>query len=78
MALIKNIKIDSEFITLGQFLKVADIISSGGEAKSFLVENTILVNGEEDRRRGRKLYKDDIVEMAIKINCFSRIVAIIP
>ena len=63
MALIKNIKIDSEFITLGQFLKVADIISSGGEAKSFLVENMILVNGEEDRRRGRKLYKDDIVEI---------------
>ena len=63
MALIKNIKIDSEFITLGQFLKVADIISSGGEAKSFLAENMILVNGEEDRRRGRKLYKDDIVEI---------------
>jgi len=63
MALIKNIKIDSEFITLGQFLKVADIISSGGEAKSFLAENVILVNGEEDRRRGRKLYKDDIVEI---------------
>ncbi len=63
MALIKNIKIDSEFITLGQFLKIADIISSGGEAKSFLAENMILVNGEEDRRRGRKLYKDDIVEI---------------
>ena len=63
MALIKNIQIDSEFITLGQFLKVADIISSGGEAKSFLAENMILINGEEDRRRGRKLYKDDIVEI---------------
>lgn len=63
MALIKNIKIESEFITLGQFLKVADIISSGGEAKSFLAENLILVNGEEERRRGRKLYKDDIVEI---------------
>lgn len=63
MALIKNILIDSEFITLGQFLKIADIISSGGEAKSFLAENMILVNGEEDRRRGRKLYKDDIVEI---------------
>ena len=63
MAIIKNIKIDSEFITLGQFLKVADIISSGGEAKPFLAENLILVNGEEDRRRGRKLYKDDIVEI---------------
>ncbi|MBQ1567116.1 MAG: S4 domain-containing protein YaaA [Erysipelotrichaceae bacterium] len=63
MALIKNILIDSEFITIGQFLKIADIISSGGEAKSFLAENMILVNGEEDRRRGRKLYKDDIVEI---------------
>ena len=63
MALIKNILIDSEFITLGQFLKIVDIISSGGEAKSFLAEKMILVNGEEDRRRGRKLYKDDIVEI---------------
>ena len=63
MALIKNILIDSEFITLGQFLKIADIISSGGEAKSFLAENMILFFGEEDRRRGRKLYKDDIVEI---------------
>ena len=63
MALIKNIQIDGEFITLGQFLKVADIISSGGEAKSFLAENIVLINGKEDRRRGRKLYKDDIVEI---------------
>ena len=63
MALIKNIQIDGEFITLGQFLKVADIISSGGEAKSFLAKNIVLINGEEDRRRGRKLYKDDIVEI---------------
>ncbi|MBO7676078.1 MAG: S4 domain-containing protein YaaA [Erysipelotrichaceae bacterium] len=63
MALIKNIKIEGEFITLGQFLKVADIISSGGEAKSFLVTNRVLINNEEDNRRGRKLYKDDIVEI---------------
>ncbi|MBO7676930.1 MAG: S4 domain-containing protein YaaA [Erysipelotrichaceae bacterium] len=61
--MIKNIKIDSEFITLGQFLKAADIISSGGEAKSFLAENRILVNGEEDKRRGRKLYKDDMIQI---------------
>ena len=63
MALIKNIQIDGEFITLGQFLKVADIISSGGEAKTFLAENIVLINSVEDRRRGRKLYKDDIVEI---------------
>ena len=63
MAIIKNIKIEGEYITLGQFLKVADIISSGGEAKSFLAANRVLVNGEEDNRRGRKLYKDDMVEI---------------
>ena len=63
MAIIKNIKIEGEYITLGQFLKVADIISSGGEAKSFLAANKVLVNGEEDNRRGRKLYKDDMVEI---------------
>jgi len=63
MALIKEIKIESEYITLGQFLKIADIISSGGEAKVFLACNRILINNEEDNRRGRKLYKDDIVEI---------------
>ena len=63
MALIKEIKIESEYITLGQFLKIADIISSGGEAKTFLACNRILINNEEDNRRGRKLYKDDIVEI---------------
>ena len=63
MALIKEIKIESEYITLGQFLKIADIISSGGEAKSFLAENRILINNKEDSRRVRKLYKDDVVEI---------------
>lgn len=63
MALIKEIKIESEYITLGQFLKIADIISSGGEAKTFLACNRILINNEEDNRRGRKLYKDDVIEI---------------
>ena len=52
---IKEIKIDSEFITLGQFLKFADIIQSGGEAKSFLLQNDVYIDGELDVRRGRKL-----------------------
>ena len=52
----KEIKINTEYITLGQFLKIADIISSGGQAKWFLAENEVLVDGEVDARRGRKLY----------------------
>lgn len=56
-------KITTEFITLQQFLKMNDIISSGGEAKFFVKENSILVNGEEEDRRGRKLYPGDEVRI---------------
>jgi S4 domain protein YaaA len=50
-----------EYITLGQLLKAAGMLGSGGEVKSYLAETTILVNGEPERRRGRKLYPGDLV-----------------
>ena len=53
----EKIEIYTEYIILGQLLKIANIISSGGEAKFFLSENFAIVNGEEENRRGRKLYK---------------------
>ena len=56
-------KITTEFITLQQFLKMKDIISSGGEAKYFVKGNEILVNGEKEDRRGRKLYSGDEVKV---------------
>lgn len=59
----KEIKIYTEYVTLGQFLKLADIIQTGGEAKFFLSENRIIINGEEDNRRGRKLREGDVVEV---------------
>lgn len=59
----KRIEIRDEYITLGQFLKVADIIQSGGEAKIFLNSNVILINDIEDNRRGRKLYKGDHIKI---------------
>lgn len=56
-----DIKITSEYITLGQLLKIADFIQSGGEAK-FAVKNlTIKVNKVSENRRGRKLYVGDII-----------------
>jgi len=58
-----EIKIDTEYITLGQFLKAADIIQSGGMAKWFLSENKIFINGEQDQRRGRKLRSGDKIEI---------------
>ncbi|CRK82443.1 S4 domain-containing protein YaaA [Neobacillus massiliamazoniensis] len=58
-----KIKIDTEFITLGQFLKLADVIQTGGMAKWFLSENEIFINGEQDQRRGRKLRSGDKVRI---------------
>ena len=62
----KSIKLrkDEPFITLGILLKIAGIIDTGGQAKYFLAENKVLVNGEEDDRRGRKLYHGDVIKVA--------------
>lgn len=59
----KKIKIKDEYITLQQLLKIADIINSGGEAKIFLANNQILLNGETENRRGKKLFVGDILEI---------------
>lgn len=56
-----KIELSKEMITLGQLLKIADFISSGGEAKFAVKELDILVNGEAENRRGRKLYAGDVV-----------------
>lgn len=63
MKTIKDIKINTEYITLGQFIKAVNLISSGGEAKYFLLNENILINNELDNRRGRKLYKEDVIEI---------------
>lgn len=57
-----QIEINDEYITLSQLLKVCKIVSSGGEAKAYLASETVLVNGEPDNRRGRKLRSGDSVE----------------
>ncbi|WP_214762683.1 S4 domain-containing protein YaaA [Exiguobacterium sp. s146] len=59
----KKVSITTEYVTLGQFLKLADIISSGGQAKFFLEDIQVKVNGEVDQRRGRKLRDGDKIEV---------------
>ncbi|MEK4483995.1 S4 domain-containing protein YaaA [Psychrobacillus sp. FSL H8-0484] len=59
----EEIRFDTEYITLGQFLKMTDAIDSGGMAKWFLSEHTVYVNGEVDQRRGRKLRNKDVVNI---------------
>ena len=62
----ESLKIKTDYITLQQLLKIEDIISSGGEAKYYLANNEVYVNGELENRRGRKLYPNDIVKVAGK------------
>lgn len=60
---IKKVEIRDEYITLGQFLKIVDLISSGGEAKSYLLSKNVLINNILDNRRGKKIYKGDEIEI---------------
>lgn len=60
----KEIKVETEFITTGQFLKLAEVIQTGGMAKWFLSENQIFINGQQDQRRGRKLYPGDKINIS--------------
>lgn len=59
----KEVAIRTEYITLGQFLKLAECIPTGGAAKPFLMEKNVRVNGEPERRRGRKLRSGDRIEV---------------
>ena len=56
-----EVNITSEYIRLGQLLKLVDLIRSGGEEKIFVLTHAIQVNGVQENRRGRKLYSGDIV-----------------
>ena len=66
---VKVIKLrpDEEYITLQSVLKISNVISTGGMAKMYLEENKVLVNGELENRRGRKLYSGDKIEFENKV-----------
>ena len=57
----QTITLREEFIKLGQALKAVGFVESGVEAKDVIQNGLVLVNGEIDTRRGRKLYEGDIV-----------------
>ena len=56
----KEIAIRDEFIKLGQAMKLADMVSGGGEAKEVIISGEVKVNGEVELRRGRKLRSGDV------------------
>ena len=59
----KEIKIETEFIKLDQFLKYAGIVQTGGEAKMMIKDGMIKLNKEVVLERGKKIRKDDILEI---------------
>ncbi len=56
-----QIREEDEFIKLGQLLKKAGMVSSGVEAKVVIQDGEVLVNGEVETRRGKKIYDGDEV-----------------
>ena len=64
----KQIKIDSEFIKLDQLMKLADMVGSGGHAKSMIQDGEVKVNGNVEYQRGKKIRSNDVIEVeGIKI-----------
>jgi ribosome-associated protein len=60
---VKEISITGETIRLGQLLKLAQVVDSGGEARALLAASPVLVNGQPEQRRGRTLVVGDEVEL---------------
>lgn len=59
----EEVKIDTEFIKLDQFLKLAGIAGTGGVAKLLIQDGEVYVNGEVCTMRGKKLRVDDRIEI---------------
>ncbi|MBQ1310755.1 MAG: RNA-binding S4 domain-containing protein [Blautia sp.] len=56
-----EITIRDDFIKLGQALKLAGVVEDGGEAKAVIADGLVKVNNEVDTRRGRKVYRGDVI-----------------
>lgn len=61
---IEDVSIGGDGIRLGQFVKFAGMLDSGGDVKEAIVDGFVTVNGEVDRRRGRQLQLGDVVGFA--------------
>ncbi|SDO32709.1 ribosome-associated protein [Nocardioides szechwanensis] len=59
-----DVPISDESIRLGQFLKLANLVESGSEAKPLIASGVVTVNGEVETRRGRQLAQGDVVTLA--------------
>jgi len=63
----EEVKINTEYIKLDQFLKWVNLVSSGAEAKMLITDGQVIVNDEVELRRGKKLRKNDIIKVGGKV-----------
>lgn len=56
-----EVPIKDEAIKLGQFIKLASLVATGGEAKALIAQGAVTVNGEPETRRGATLHPGDVV-----------------
>lgn len=61
---VEDVPIGGDGIRLGQFLKFAGVLDSGGDVKEAIIDGEVTVNDEVDRRRGRQLQHGDVVAFA--------------
>jgi ribosome-associated protein len=57
----RDVSISDEVIRLGQLLKLAGLVQSGGDVKAVLATGVVRVNGEVEIRRGRRLHRGDVI-----------------
>ncbi|HEY0951032.1 RNA-binding S4 domain-containing protein [Nocardioides sp.] len=58
-----DVPIRDESIRLGQFLKLANLVESGADAKPVIADGRVRVNGDVETRRGRQLVVGDVVTL---------------
>jgi ribosome-associated protein len=57
----REVPIRDESIKLVQFLKLADLVENGADARPLMIQGLVQVNGETETRRGRRLTRGDVV-----------------
>jgi ribosome-associated protein len=63
--IMKKVFIETEFIKLDQLLKFAEVVDSGGTAKSLILDGFVSMNGSVCTQRGKKVFHDDFIDVVI-------------
>ncbi|SET72273.1 ribosome-associated protein [Natronincola peptidivorans] len=61
--MLKEFKLEGEYIKLDQLLKITEVVDSGGHAKILIVNGEVNVNNKITTQRGKKIRVGDVVEV---------------